>query len=61
AEFDPVASDELLKQMQSTMMEDAPVLITVHDLNLRVLAPEVQGFTQPQSWFADLTSIYIEE
>ena len=42
-------------------MEDAPVLITVHDLNLRVLAPEVKGFTQPQSWFADLTTIYIEE
>ncbi len=61
AEFDPAASDALLAEMQSVMMQDAPVLVTVHDLNLRVLDPKVKGFTQPQSWFADLTSIYIEE
>ncbi len=61
AEFDPAASDDLLMQMQSLMMKDAPVIVTVHDLNLRVLAPEVKGFVQPQSWFADLTQVYIEE
>lgn len=61
AEFDVAASDELLMEMQSLMMRDAPVIVTVHDLNLRVLSPDVKGFVQPQSWFADLTQLYVEE
>jgi peptide/nickel transport system substrate-binding protein len=61
AEFDPDVSNALLMEMQSLMMKDAPVIVTVHDLNLRVLSPNVKNFVQPQSWFADLTSVYVEE
>jgi peptide/nickel transport system substrate-binding protein len=59
--FDEAEQDRLLREFQSTMMRDAPVLVTLHDLNLRVLAPEVQGFVQPQSWFADLTTVWVDE
>jgi hypothetical protein len=39
----------------------APVLFAVHDLNLRVLSPKVRGFVQPQSWFADLRSVWMSK
>ena len=60
AEFDPAKQADLLKQFQSTFMKDAPVLVTVHDLNLRALSPKVRGFVQPQSWFANLKSVWIK-
>ena len=43
------------------MMKDAPVLVTIHDLNLRVMSPRVKGFVQPQSWFVDLRKVWIDE
>ncbi len=59
--FDKAEQDRLLKQFQSTMMKDAPVLVTVHDLNLRVLSPKVQGFVQPQSWFIDIRKVWMKD
>lgn len=61
ASFDPAKQTELLRQFQSTMMKDAPVITTVHDMNLRALAPSVKGFVQPQSWFADLNQVWIKK
>ena len=58
--FEVAEQNRLLQQFQTTMMKDAPVLVTVHDLNLRVLSPKVRGFVQPQSWFADLKSVWVE-
>jgi peptide/nickel transport system substrate-binding protein len=58
--FDKAEQDELLKHFQSTMMKDAPVLVTVHDLNLRALAPYVKGFVQPQSWFISLNDVWLD-
>ncbi|MDA0366557.1 MAG: hypothetical protein O3B31_07160 [Chloroflexi bacterium] len=60
ATFDVADQNRLLREFQSTMMKDAPVLVTVHDLNLRVLSPKVHGFVQPQSWFVDLKSVWVE-
>jgi len=31
----------------------------VHDQNPRALSAKVKGFVQPQSWFADLTSVTV--
>lgn len=61
ASFDPAKQTELLRQFQSTMMKDAPVITTVHDLNLRALAPAVKGFVQPQSWFVDLREVWVKK
>ncbi|MDI4649523.1 ABC transporter substrate-binding protein [Cohnella hashimotonis] len=60
AEFDKTKQDEYLKQASKILADDAPWIYVVHDLNLRALAPKVKGFVQPQSWFADLTTISIE-
>jgi len=60
ATFDQTEQDALLRQFQSTMMKDAPVLVTVHDLNFRALSPKVKGFVQPQSWFVDLKQVWVE-
>ena len=59
--FDVAEQNRLLREFQSTMMKDAPVLVTVHDLNLRVLSRKVHGFVQPQSWFVDLKGVWMEE
>ncbi len=60
SEFDPAKQLNYLRQMQSAMMKDAPVVTTVADLNLRVLAPKVRGFVQPQSWFAFLNTVWMK-
>lgn len=58
--FDVSQRDAFLKEAGGIIAEDAAWLFIVHDLNLRALGPNVKGFVQPQSWFADLTSIYLE-
>jgi peptide/nickel transport system substrate-binding protein len=58
--FDPNEQTSLLRQAQVQIMKDAPVLNTVHDLNLRVFDPQVQGFVQPNSWYADLSQVWMK-
>lgn len=58
--FDEAEQNKLLREMQSTVMKDAAVLNTLHDLNLRVFSPKVQGFVQPQSWSVDLTQVWVK-
>lgn len=58
--FDPSERDDYLREASGIIAEDSPWLWVAHDLNLRVLSDEVKGFVQPQSWFADLTSIYLD-
>ncbi|TDF92511.1 ABC transporter substrate-binding protein [Paenibacillus piri] len=52
--------DAYLKEAGGLLADDSPWLYVVYDLNLRVLSPNVKGFVQPQSWFADLTTIHLE-
>jgi len=51
----------LLRQVQSGAMKDGYALVTVHDLNLRVLGKNVRNFVQPQSWTVDLYNVYVEK
>ncbi|MFD5082772.1 ABC transporter substrate-binding protein [Kitasatospora sp. NPDC058406] len=43
----------------SLVTQDAPWLFVVNDRNPRALAPKVQGLVQPQSWFLDLTTVWV--
>jgi peptide/nickel transport system substrate-binding protein len=58
--FDDSEQTALLRQVQVTIMKEAPVLNTVHDLNLRVFDQQVQGFVQPNSWYADLSQVWMK-
>jgi peptide/nickel transport system substrate-binding protein len=61
SEFDTAKQDALLSQAMGVMANDSPVLFLVHDLNFRVLSPKVRGFIQSQSWFADLTTVWVKQ
>jgi peptide/nickel transport system substrate-binding protein len=60
-EFDRSQQDQLLTQVHERIVEDAPWVFIVHDLNPRAMSPKVKGFVQPQSWFVDLTLPWVEE
>ena len=42
------------------MVDEAPWLFIVHDLNPRAMSKKVKGFNPAQSWYQDFTSISIE-
>jgi peptide/nickel transport system substrate-binding protein len=58
-EFDQTKQDALLARAMGQVAEGSPTVYVVHDLNLRVLAPQVKGFVQPQAWVADFTKITV--
>ncbi|WP_077212969.1 ABC transporter substrate-binding protein [Bacillus dakarensis] len=58
--FDTAERDRYLNEAAGIVAEESPWIYVVHDLNLRVLSENVEGFVQPQSWFADLTTISLE-
>jgi peptide/nickel transport system substrate-binding protein len=60
ATFDPQERDRLLGQAHEIIVEDAPWVFIVHDLNPRAMSPRVKGFVQAQSWFQDLTPVWVE-
>ena len=60
-EFDLGKQHQLLAQVHETIVEDAPWVFIVHDLNPRALSSKVKGFVQPQSWFVDLTLPWVEK
>jgi ABC-type transport system substrate-binding protein len=59
--FDPPERDRLLAQAHAIVVEDAPWVFIVHDLNPRALSPKVKSFVQAQSWFQDLTPVWVEK
>jgi ABC-type transport system substrate-binding protein len=61
ASFDPKVRDETLGKLHALLMDDAPWIFVVHDLNPRAMSPKVKGFVQPQSWFVDLTLPWVEK
>jgi peptide/nickel transport system substrate-binding protein len=61
ASFDPNVRDETLGKLHELVMDDAPWIFMVHDLNPRAMSPKVKGFVQPQSWFVDLTLPWVEK
>jgi len=60
-EFDLSQQDRILTQVHERIVEDAPWVFIVHDLNPRAMSPKVKGFVQPQSWFVDLTLPWVEQ
>jgi ABC-type transport system substrate-binding protein len=57
ATFDIEQQDRLIAQVHAKIVEAAPFLFVVHDVNPRALSPRVRNFVQAQSWFQDFTQI----
>jgi ABC-type transport system substrate-binding protein len=60
AEFDQAAIDAAAVKAHEMIVDEAPWLFIVHDLNPRAMAPNVNGFVSAQSWFQDLTAVSVE-
>lgn len=59
AEFDKDAQAQLYRELNDRLIETSPWLLVVNDLNPRVLAPNVDGFVMPKSWYVDLTAVTV--
>jgi peptide/nickel transport system substrate-binding protein len=57
ATFNPAEQVELLAKAHAIVVDEAPWLFIVHDLNPRALSAKVQGFKPAQSWYQDFTQI----
>ncbi|MGW3957765.1 ABC transporter substrate-binding protein [Streptomyces sp. NPDC004752] len=59
AEVDRSAREADYQQALKLVTADAPWLFVVNDRNPRALSPKVHGLVQPQSWFLDLTTVWV--
>jgi peptide/nickel transport system substrate-binding protein len=59
--FEPDEQDRILGQVNELVLDDAPYIFIVHDLNPRVLNSRVKGYVQDKSWFTNLQDLWIEE
>ncbi|HEX2943284.1 MAG TPA: ABC transporter substrate-binding protein [Rhodopila sp.] len=57
ASFDPAEQTKLLAEAHGRIVDAAPWLFIVHDLNPRAMSKKVHGFVPVQSWFVDFTQI----
>ncbi len=58
--FDVAKRDALVAEAHAKVVDDAPWVFIVHDLNPRALSPKVKGFRQAQSWYQDFTQVTVE-
>lgn len=58
--FTPEESLRVYTRLHEVIVEDAPFLFVGHDVGPRAMSPRVKGFVQAQSWFQDLTPVYLE-
>lgn len=58
-ELDPAKRSDIYAELAAQVDEDAAWLVVVNDRNPRVLAPQVEGFVEPKSWFVDLTDVTV--
>jgi len=56
-ETDPAKRAALTRTAQERLVDGAPWLWIVHDLNPRAMSRRVTGFVSPQSWFIDLAKV----
>ena len=56
-EFDTEKQVELLSKAHAIVVDEAPWLFVVHDLNPRAMSKKVKGFNPAQSWYQDLVDI----
>ncbi|MBO0879635.1 MAG: ABC transporter substrate-binding protein [Mycobacterium sp.] len=59
--FDQDQQNALIRKTQSTAMQDGFAVVTVHDLNLRVLSSTIRNFVEPQAWTVDLYNVYMDQ
>jgi len=59
--FDFDEQDRILGRVNEIVLDDAPYIFIVHDLNPRVLNPRVKGYVQDKSWFTNLQDLWIEK
>ncbi len=57
ATFDKAEQDRLLASAHAMVVDGAPWLFIVHDLNPRAMSKKVTGFRPAQSWYQDFTQI----
>jgi peptide/nickel transport system substrate-binding protein len=57
ATFDQAAQTRLLAQAHAIIVDEAPWLFIVHDLNPRAMSSKVQNFHPAQSWYQDFTQV----
>jgi peptide/nickel transport system substrate-binding protein len=57
ASFDPAEQTKLLAAAHGRIVDAAPWVFIVHDLNPRAMSKKVKGFVPVQSWFVDFTQI----
>jgi ABC-type transport system substrate-binding protein len=57
ASFTQADLDSKLAAAHAMVVDDAPNIFAVHDLNPRALSPKVKGFAQAQSWYQDFTQV----
>ncbi len=57
--FDAGPRDALITKAHARIIDDAPWLFVVHDLNPRAFSPRVKGFKQAQSWYQDFTQLTV--
>lgn len=55
--LDPVEQTKLLAQAHAIIVDEAPWLFIVHDLNPRAMSKKVRGFNPAQSWYQDFTQV----
>jgi peptide/nickel transport system substrate-binding protein len=55
--LDPKEAEAALTRAHARLVDQAPWVFIVHDLNARAMTPKVTGFVQVQSWFQDLVPI----
>jgi peptide/nickel transport system substrate-binding protein len=59
--FDVAKRDALVAEAHALVVDDAPWVFVVHDLNPRALSPKVKGFNQAQSWYQDFTQLTVQD
>ncbi|MFN4087858.1 MAG: ABC transporter substrate-binding protein [Alphaproteobacteria bacterium] len=57
---DPSVMDKHLPRLNEILVDDAPWLWIVHDLNPRAMTKNVKGFVSAQSWFQDFNNVTVE-
>ncbi|MEQ9121716.1 MAG: ABC transporter substrate-binding protein [Alphaproteobacteria bacterium] len=57
---DPAVIDAKVTRLNEILVDEAPWLWIVHDLNPRAMTKNVKGFVSAQSWFQDFTPVTLE-
>jgi peptide/nickel transport system substrate-binding protein len=58
--FDLEKRTEFVAQAHALVVDEAPWLFIVHDLNPRAMSAKVKGFKPAQSWYQDFTQLTVE-